>query len=100
MTSRAEFLAEAIEILEDHKDGEDIQGRAYEFLQRYYASLERKPARIGLPQNPYITQQFEKAKEFVRSGMTIKDACAKTGLTRDQWNRRMKMQKKARGEQK
>ncbi len=92
--SKSEFLAEAIALLEDHKDGEDIQGRAYEFLQRYYASLKRKKG--GVVVNPYITKQFEKAKVLVAQGKMIKTACAETGLTREQWNRRMRIQKQGR----
>ena len=90
LMSKSEFLAEAIEILEDYKDGEDIYGRAREFLQRYYASLEVK--RI----DSRITEKFEKAKALVAQGKMIKTACAETGLTREQWNRRLRMQKQGR----
>ena len=95
MTSRVEFLAEAIELLEDYKDGEDIQRQARDFLQRYYETL-KKGNRGGVPRNSYITKQFEKAKAIVASGKMIKDACAETGLTRDQYNRRMRMEKQGR----
>ena len=88
--SKLQFLEEAIELLEEHKDGEDIQGRADEFLQRYYASLEVK--RI----DSRITEKFEQAKKLVAQGKMIKTACAETGLTREQWNRRLRMQKQGR----
>ena len=95
MTSKAKFLEEAIEILEDFKDGEAIYDRAADFLQRYYETLKRGN-RGGVPRNAYITKQFEKAKAIVASGKMIKDACAETGLTRDQYNRRMRMEKQGR----
>ena len=90
LMSKSEFLAEAIEILEDYKDGENIQRRAHEFLKKYYASLEVK--RI----DSRITERFEKAKVLVAQGKMIKTACAETGLTREQWNRRMRIQKQGR----
>ena len=92
--TKQDFLEDAIEILEDYKDGGDIHDAVADFLQRYYESLKPKPSKpTGLGPNPYITQQFEKAKLLVKAGRTIKFACEVTGLTRDQWNRRMKMQK-------
>lgn len=96
MTSKAEFLDEAIELLEDFKDGQDIYGRTREFLQRYYDSLERKPHTLAQPRNPYITKLFEKTKVLIANGANIKEACEITGLTRDQYNRRMRMQKQGR----
>lgn len=95
MTSKAKFLEEAIEILEDLMDGENVRVMADGFLQRYYETLKRGN-RGGVPRNAYITKQFEKAKAIVASGKMIKDACAETGLTRDQYNRRMRMEKQGR----
>ncbi len=92
--SKAQFLEEAIKLLEDYREGKDIYGRVREFLKMYYASLARKPPPPRT--NHYITQQFEKAKALVAQGKMIKDACAEAGLTRDQWNRRMRMQKQGR----
>ena len=94
--TKLQFLAEAIELPEDHKDGINITDHAKDLLERYYETL-RKGNRGGLPRNTYITKQFEMAKKLVAGGMLIKDACTQTGLTRDQWNRRTKMEKKDRG---
>ena len=92
MTSKKEFFDEAIELFEDLIDGVNITDHAKDFLQRYYETLKRGN-RGGVPRNSYITKQFEIAKKLVAGGMLIKDACAETGLTRDQYNRRMRMEK-------
>lgn len=93
--SKAKLLEEAIEILEDLMDGENVTVMADGFLKRYYETL-KKGNRGGVPRNAYITKQFEKAKAIVASGKMIKEACAETGLTRDQYNRRMRMEKQGR----
>ena len=96
MTSKKEFFDEAIELFEDLIDGVNITDHAKDFLQRYYETLKRGN-RGGVPRNSYITKQFEIAKKLVAGGALIKDACIQTGLTRDQWNRRTKMEKKDKG---
>ena len=41
---------------------------------------------------PELDPKYEEAKRLRESGMMLKDACEKTGLTRDQWYRRQRIE--------
>ncbi len=90
------YLDQAIELLEAYRDGEDIYGRVQLFLRKYHNDMLRRGP-VGVPLNPKITKLFEQAKELVRSGRSIKYACLEVGLTKGQWDMRLKRERQLTG---
>ena len=81
-----ELLDDALSIMEDAIDGEDIQSLAREWVQTYTRLTTRRKG--GKKPYPKLTIKYEKAKEFVLAGMPIGQACKKARITLDQWYRR------------
>ncbi len=81
-----ELLDDAILILEDALDHEDISFAARKLIKEYITLTTRKKG--GVPLNKYLTKQYDKAKALVAAGASIKDACNECKITRDQWYRR------------
>jgi hypothetical protein len=81
-----ELLDDALSIMEDAIDGEDIQSLAREWVQTYTRLTTRRKG--GKKPDPKLTIKYEKAKEFVLAGMPIGQACKKARITLDQWYRR------------
>ena len=85
-----QLLMDCVDLLEEWLRGIDPKVETHILLKEIQETTTKKPG--GFAPNPYITQQYEKAKQLVRQGKMIKDACKATGLTLDQWYRRKRME--------
>ena len=88
-----QLLTSCVELLEQWVDGGQPRTSTQDLLEEIQKATTKKPG--GFAPNPYITQQYEKAKQLVKKGKRIGDACKATGLTLDQWYRRRRMEKKS-----
>ena len=82
-----ELLDDAVSILEDVIDGEDVHAMASEWVNNYVKLTTRK-RKGGWKLKEDVTRKYEKAKALVADGMAIGVACKKAKLTLDQWYRR------------
>jgi len=81
----------------------DLDFRIEQMLEeeRYYKMPKESRERIKLSAlgnrnlwDDKLTVKFEKAKELHACGLLIRDACAQAGISRDQWNRRRRIEKR------
>ena len=85
-----ELLDDALSIMEDSIDGEDIQHLAQEWIKTYTKLTARRPG--GKPLDKNLTKRYDKAKELVALGSSIGSACKHAKITRDQWYRRQSIE--------
>ena len=85
-----QLLMDCVDLLEEWLRGIDPKVETHILLKEIEEATTKKPG--GFAPNPYITQQYEKAKQLVRQGKMIKDACKEAGITLDQWYRRKRME--------
>lgn len=81
-----ELLDDALSILEDAVDGEDIQPMAVEWVENYRKLINKRKGGHSL--KPSVTRKYEKAKALIADGMPVGVACKTVKLTLDQWYRR------------
>ena len=85
-----ELLDDALAVMEDAIDGEDIQTIAYEWMQAYNKLNAKRTG--GKPLDKNLTKRYDKAKELVALGSSIGSACKHAKITRDQWYRRQSIE--------
>lgn len=90
-----EILQDVKDLLIDWLDGEeprfDTQLMLNEIAERW-----RRKGNPGVPKKPHITVAYENAKGLIAQGARIGDACIKSGITRDQFCRRRRMEQQGR----
>lgn len=84
-----ELFLDAIDLLEEWRDGSSPTLETKDLLSRYYKTIEKKPFKS---RNEYLTKKYEEAKLLVSSGITKMDACKKVGLLYDTYMRRQRME--------
>ena len=106
MTDR-ELMELAVEALMDlSEDSEDVihklQARIKQLKNQetWYALPKEAREKIALANlnnrntwNDTITPMYEQAKYYRNEGLTVDEACAKAGITRDQWYRRKNIER-------
>ena len=81
-----ELLDDALSIMEDAIDGEDIQTIAEEWARNYSKLTRRRKG--GIPLDYDLTIRYNRAKELIAAGFPIGESCKKARITLDQWYRR------------